>query len=146
MDWLANKSMNENPFFLIFIIYMDQGWICSSVTCLWSSSYLVCCPSNMDSVLRYWPPEILYNILTYMYFLCIMYHDWHILGHITDIIMITLHADQKVAISAMRYEDARKASSSQVVPNWCWNFPQGLSPWSGELNADHGRPVLSEHS
>ena len=45
-----------------------------------------------------------------MYFLCIMYHDWHILEHVTDIIMITLHADQKVAISAMRYEDARKAS------------------------------------
>lgn len=50
-----------------------------------------------------------------MYFLYIMYHDWHILEHITDIIMITLHTDQKVAISAMRYEDARKASSSQVV-------------------------------
>lgn len=43
------------------------------------------------------------------------YHDWHILEHITDI-MITLHTDQKVAISAMRYEDAKKASSSQIVP------------------------------
>ena len=43
------------------------------------------------------------------------YHYWCILEHITDIMMITLHTDQKVAASATRYEDARQASSSQVV-------------------------------
>lgn len=92
LDWLANKSMNEN-LFLMFIIYVDKEWIYSSVTCIWSSSYEVCCTSNMDSGLWYWPLEIFLNILTCMYLS--QYHDWHILEHITDIIMITLHTQTK---------------------------------------------------